>query len=156
MNFIEKELVEKVKPQLISAVKNLFEKKPVPVTPKQDSVFTNKVLKNRFPSVNKELSYGENKTDVFTKKRLEDTITTPVSKKVWVNGQEYNVIAFSQQELDEKIRKIKSKAANNQQTKSVDTTELCFNAYIVKEEEPIKENEWAKMGDVWYQDYDIA
>ena len=106
MNFME---IEKVKTKIISAIKNLF----YPDSNNNSSFVTKK---------------STNTLDSFTKKTAEDNIFTPVSKKIWIDGKEHNVIASSQQELDQKIKNINLKNTKKSiNTNFIDTTQFSFS-----------------------------
>jgi hypothetical protein len=139
MSFLDKEFVKKIKPQIISAVKNLF---------------NDEAQNNAFSTKNQKKS--SNKTDIFLKKQVEDTIVTPVSKKVWVNGKEYNIIANSQQELDEKIKTINKKYHNETESKVVETTEVYFNPSSIKKINNLESKNILNGNNFWYQNYNIA
>ncbi len=104
MNFYHNDLVEKVKPKIVSVIRNLF------------SDTNDKSISNVFDKKSPKCFYNNttNRTkDVFIKNNLEDDIFTPVNKKVWINGKEYNVMATSQNELNQKIQNINSKKDKN-------------------------------------------
>lgn len=106
MNFMK---IEKVKTKIISAIKNLF----------------NSDTNNSSSFVTKK---SANTLDSFTKKTAEDNIFTPVSKKIWIDGKEHNVIASSQQELDQKIKNINLKNTKKSiNTNFIDTTQFSFS-----------------------------
>ena len=107
MDFMQ---IEKVKTKIISAIKNLFN----PDTNNVNSSFATKKYVNTL--------------DSFTKKTAEDNIFTPVSKKIWIDGKEHNVIASSQQELDQKIKNINLKNTKKSiNTNFIDTTHFSFS-----------------------------
>lgn len=106
MNIME---IEKVKTKIISAIKNLF----------------NQDTNNISSSIIKK---PVNTLDSFIKKTAEDNIFTPVSKKIWIDGKEHNVIASSQQELDQKIKNINLKNTKKSiNTNFIDTTQFSFS-----------------------------
>ncbi|MFN8578806.1 MAG: hypothetical protein U0354_18415 [Candidatus Sericytochromatia bacterium] len=131
MSFSAKEIIKSINPQIKLFIKN--------------------ILGENLNQTNKSQIKSNNKMDTFSKKKIEDTITTPVSKKIWVNGKEYNVMALSQQELDDKIKTINDKAKNNhKEINLIDTNEFYFTSSNIK-----KHQEISKIK-LLYQNYNIA
>ena len=90
--------------------------------------------------------------DKFSKNKLEDIIVTPVNKKVWVNGQEFVVMATCQQDLDLKIKKMNQErlALELNQTGIIEKP-LFSNLYT--KIQTTQKNEWSEKRDVWINEY---
>ena len=148
MNFNHIDLVEKVKPKIVSAIKNLFadDKKEIVSDIFAKKKATDSLIKSQ-----------KNSGDLFVKNKLEDQIYTPVSKKVWLNGKEYNVMAESQNELNQKIKNIHSKNRNiNENIITIDPSQLCFVSHVVKKENKVEAKDWQTTRKVWFENYGIA
>jgi hypothetical protein len=89
-------------------------------------------------------------SDKFVKTGTNDLNSTPLTRKVWVNGKSFTIIGFSQQELDTKVEKIHQKQGKIKATTDINP-QLFHNLYT--EQQEVQENEWALKRDVWVNEY---
>ncbi|MBC7476388.1 MAG: hypothetical protein H7263_19050 [Candidatus Sericytochromatia bacterium] len=122
MSFLDSRVVERVKPTLASITNMIFG-----IDSKS--------------KVNPNSSVEINVFDKFSKKKVEDTIFTPVSKKVWVNGKEYALMGQSQQDLDEKLKKINQNKIEDT-TDFVNTDKIIFTSLYTQHQTLKKNNVW--------------
>jgi hypothetical protein len=130
MSLLNLEVLEKVKPTLTSLMQIFFG-----------------VSKN-----SKNLKQEDNDffSDKFIKTGTDDLNSTPLTKKVWVNGQPFTIIGFSQQELALKVEKIHQK--QGKQNKGVEVNPV-LGANLYTEQVEVNENEWVQKRDVWINEY---
>jgi hypothetical protein len=130
MSLLNLEVLEKVKPTLTSLMQIFFG-----------------VSKN---SKNLQQEETDFFSDKFIKTGTNDLNSTPLTKKVWVNGQSFTIIGFSQQELTKKVEKIQQK--HGKQNKGVEVNPI-LGANLYTEQVEVDENEWAQKRDVWVNEY---
>lgn len=127
MSFLDAAVIEKVKPTISSITNKFF----------GSNKKNNSDIINIFEKRNKITETKETKITV--------------NKKVWVNGQEFVVMANSQQDLDSKIKKL------NEDRKIVNVgfkeTEKILFSGLYTEKKPVQINEWAEKRDVWINEY---
>jgi hypothetical protein len=129
MGLLNLEVLEKVKPTLTSLMEIFFGVSKASKKQETESDFF---------------------SDKFVKTGTNDLNSTPLTKKVWVNGQSFTIIGFSQQELNKKVETIQKK-----HIKVSHTTDLnpALFASLYTEQQDVEENEWVEKRDVWVNEY---
>jgi hypothetical protein len=129
MGLLNKQVLEKVKPTLTSLIQIFFGP-------------------NKNPKDAKEKE-GEFFSDKFVKTGTNDLNSTPLTRKVWVNGQSFTLMGFSQQELNTKVEKIQQKQVKTQVS---ETSPLLYSSLYTEQVE-LQDDEWTRKRDVWVDEY---
>lgn len=92
-------------------------------------------------------------SDEFVRTNKKNAGPAPISKKIYVNGKEFNVVAFSQEELDVKLQSFGIKPTPVQPSDCLDPTKLMFSNLYTEQKTDKKINEWSEKRDVWIDEY---
>ncbi|MFN8670949.1 MAG: hypothetical protein U0457_02570 [Candidatus Sericytochromatia bacterium] len=88
--------------------------------------------------------------DNFKKKNSSEISNNyQVSKKVWVNGQAFNIVGKNEEEIKNRVNKLNNISSSEN---LVDTTKYLFSCLYTEQRE-VKDNEWTQRRDVWVNEY---
>jgi hypothetical protein len=132
--------------------------KPIVIEVEEKIIKVAEKVKNTFSNLIKN-SLKENKIDsVFSKSKSKDTFHktgtenleyNKITKKVNVNGKDFVISGYSQEEIKNRISNLNTN--NYNETKEVENPLLFPSLYT--EQKKLETNEWIQKRDVWSDEY---
>ncbi|MFN4149757.1 MAG: hypothetical protein ACK4IX_02355 [Candidatus Sericytochromatia bacterium] len=128
------------------------EEKIIKVAEKVKNTFSN-LIKNTVKENKIDSVFSKSKSkDQFHKTGTENIEYNKITKKVNINGQNFVISGYSQEEISNRINSLNSKDLN--QTKELENPLLFPSLYT--EQKKLETNEWVQKRDVWSEQYIYA